>query len=462
MSTDMAAPPAIVQPASLPGKPFQGDVWLGIARRAARSRAALLCAALLALVTAGCGKKAAEDTPTALVTVQVSHPERGAIAQHVLSDAVLSPLAQAALSPRISAPVRRFYVQRGSPVKAGQLLATLENRDLEAAAVDTRGTYTAAEAAFTSTSGAQVPEETQRAQLDVAQAKATRDLDSSIADARQKLFDQGAIPGRDLDTARATLVQAQAAYDVAVKHLSALEAVSRKATLQQSEGAMLSAKGRYLGAEAQVSYSEVHSPINGVVTERPVFEGETAAAGTPLITVMDTTALLAKVHLAQSTAQLLKVGDQASVTLPGVADPLPARVSLVSPALDPGSTTLEVWLRLDNRGGQYKVGTPVRTSVSGHTVPNALLVPASALLTATDGSKYLMLMGSDKAAHKRPVKVGIVDGDHAQILDGLAVSDSVITDGAYGIDDGTKVQVGEAGGSDDGKPSPESTKKGDE
>ncbi len=412
-----------------------------------------VAALLLVLVAAGCGKKAAGDAPSVLVTVQVTHPKRGEISQHIVSDAVLSPLAQAALSPRISAPVRRFYVQRGSTVKAGQLLATLEDRDLQAAEVDTKGSYTAAEAAYSSTSGAQVPEETERSRLDVAQAKATRDLDASIVDARRKLFDQGAIAGRDLDTARATLVQAQAAYDLAVQHLSALQAVSRKATLAQSEGAMLSAKGKYLGAEAQVAYAELRSPIAGIVTERPLFAGETAAAGTPLITVMDTTALLAKVHLAQNAAQLLKAGDAATVMVPGVAEPVPARVTLVSPALDPGSTTLEVWLRLDNRGSRYKVGTPVRTIVSGNTITNALLVPSAALFTAEDGSKYVMLLGSDNAAHKRAVKVGITDGGNAQILDGLAASDAVIAGGAYGIDDGTRVQVGEAGDKDDAKPS---------
>ncbi len=403
--------------------------------------AALSTAILLAVIAAGCSKQAAHDTPDELVTVQVAHPTRATISEHIVSDAVLLPLAQAALSPRISAPVHRFYVQRGSSVKAGQLLATLEDRDLEAAAMDTKGSYTAAQAAFNSTSGAQVPEETERSHLDVAQAKATRDLDASIVDARQKLFDQGAIAGRELDTARATLVQAQAALDLAEQHLSSLEAVSRKATLAQSQGAMLSAQGKYLGAEAQVSYAEIHSPISGVVTDRPLFAGETAAAGTPLLTIMDTTALLAKLHLAQRTAQLLKVGDQASVTLPGVADPVPARVSLVSPALDPGSTTLEVWLQLDNREGHYKVGTPVHTSVAAHTTANALIVPAAALLTAQDGAKYVMLLGPGSTARKQPVKVGITDGDQVEILDGLAVSDTVITGGAYGLDDGAKVQV---------------------
>jgi HlyD family secretion protein len=408
--------------------------------------AALSTVILLAVTTAGCTRQPAHNNPDVLVTVQVAHPTRATISDRILSDAVLSPLAQAALSPRISAPVHRFYVQRGSSVKAGQLLATLEDRDLEAAAMDTRGSYTAAQAAFTSTSGAQLPEETERSRLDVAQARATRDLDASIVDARQKLFDQGAIAGRELDTARATLVQAQAAFDLAQQHLSSLEAVSRKATLAQSQGALLSAQGKYLGAQAQVSYAEIHSPISGVVTDRPLFAGETAAAGTPLLTIMDTTALLAKLHLAQRTAQLLKVGDQGSVTLPGVAEPVPARVSLVSPALDPGSTTLEVWLLLDNRAGHYKVGTPVRTSVAARTTANALIVPAAALLTAQDGSKYVMLLAADSTARKRVVKIGITDGDQIEILDGLAVSDTVITSGDYGIDDGTRVQVGAAGG----------------
>lgn len=407
-------------------------------------------ALLLALAAWGCGKPAPEDTPAVLVSVQVAHPEHGAISEHILSDAVLSPLAQAALSPRISAPVRRFYVQRGSRVKEGELLATLENRDLLAAAVDTQGTYTAAEAAYDSTKGAQVPEETQRAQLDAAQARATRDLDASIAAARQKLFDQGAIPGRDLDTAKATLMQAQAAFDIATAHVTALNAVSRKATLQQSEGSLLSAKGKYLGAQAQVSFAEIRSPIAGVVTDRALFAGETVAAGSPLVTVMDTTALLAKVHLAQSAAQQVKQGDAATVTIPGMETPVDARVVLVSPALDPGSTTLEVWVRLENRDGKLKVGTPVHTSVTGTTVKDAMLVPAPALLSAPDGSKYVMLLGLDGAAHKRAVKVGIVDGNSAQIVAGLAVSDTVITDGGYGLDDGTKVKVGAA---EDEKPS---------
>ena len=243
----------------------------------------LLCAVSQALLT-GCSKPEATATP--VVTVQAEHPEQGDIAQHIPVSAVLAPLAQAAISPKITAPVRRFYVQRGSHVKAGQLLAVLENRDLTAAALDNRGTYTAAQAVYATATKAQVPEEFQKAQLDVQQTKANLDLNQSIVTARKQLFAEGAIPGRDLDTALAALVQAQGAYDAAAKHLESMKQVSREASLQQAQGQLSSAKGKYLGAEAQVAYSEIRSPIAGAVTDRPLFAGETAAAGAPLLTVM--------------------------------------------------------------------------------------------------------------------------------------------------------------------------------
>ena len=412
-------------------------------------RLTLVCAgSLAALLSAGCKK---ETTPEPEVTVQAEHPEQGSISEHIVADAVLTPLAQAAIEPKITAPVRKFYVQRGAHVKEGELLATLENNDLAAAAMDNKGSYLAAQAAFDTATKAQVPEDAQKAELDYAQAKANLDLNQSIVNSRKQLFAEGAIPGRDLDTAQAALVQAQAAYDAAAKHLEGMKSVSHEAALKAAQGQLTSAEGKFKGAEAQVNYSEIRSPINGVVTDRPLFAGETAAAGAALITVMDTSALIAKTHVGQRLAQQMKVGDAATVTVPGVDDPVPAKVSLISPALDPGSTTVEVWLRVENKKGEYKVGTPVKVSITGSTAAQALKVPVAAIVTAQDGSKSVMVVGSDNVAHRKAVSVGITDGDDIQILSGVTTTDTVITGGAYGLDDGTKVKVGPAD-SDDAKP----------
>jgi HlyD family secretion protein len=396
-------------------------------------------------------KKSTEDTPQPVVTVEAGHPEIGDISEHVVADATLSPLAQAAISPKITAPVRSFYVQRGSRVKEGQLLAVLENRDLSAQALDNKGQYTSAQAAYTMQTKAQVPEDYAKAELDLAQAKAQLDLQSEIVTSRRKLFEQGAIPGRDLDTAVAALAQAQAAYDAARNHLNSLKSVSREASLQVAQGQLSSAQGKYEAAEAQVSYSEIRSPISGVVTDRPLFPGETANTGSPLITVMDTSSLLAKVHLSQIVAQRLSLGDDASVSIPGVDDPVTGKVTLISPALDPGSTTVEAWIKIDNSAAKYKAGTPVRVSIAGRTIARAVKIPLSAVLTSEDGTKSVMIVHGDGTAHKVAVQTGINDGEDVQVTQGLNGSEMVVTRGAYGLSDGSKVTVGKPGAEGDDK-----------
>jgi len=377
--------------------------------------------------------------------VQAVHPQKGEISEEIVADATLAPLAQAAISPKVTAPVKKFYVQRGSRVKAGELLVTLENNDLAAAALDNKGAFDAAQGTYDIATGATVPEDAEKARLDLAQATANLNLAQSIVDSRTQLFSQGAIPGRDLDSAKAALVQAKAAYDIAKQHSESMQKISHKAALESAEGQLTSAKAKYMGAQAQLSYTEIRSPISGVVTDRPLFAGETAAAGTPVITVMDTSALLAKLHISQIQAQQLKLGAPASITVRGLDEPLPAKVSLISPALDPGSTTVEVWLRVENPKGALKTGTPVRTTITGRTAENALTLPQEAIQTGPDGvSKFVLVIAPDGSATKKAVTLGITNAESAQILSGVTAADNVITTGGYGLDEGTKVKVGAA------------------
>jgi HlyD family secretion protein len=396
------------------------------------------------LLQNGC-KKADDTAEKPVVTVQAVHPETGSITEEIDADATLAPVAQAAILPKVTAPVRKFYVQRGSHVKAGQLVATLENEDLAAAAMDNKGNFDAAQGAYAAATQSAVPEEQTRSRLDLEQAKAILDLDNSILEARKQLLSQGAIPGRDYDTARTTALQAQAAYDIAKQKYEALSKVGTSASLESAKGQLASAKGKYLGAAAQLSYTEIKTPISGVVTDRPLFAGETAAAGTPVVTVMDTSFMIAKLHIAQMQAQRLSVGSPATITVPGVEEPIDAKVSLISPALDTGSTTVEVWLRVPNPKGNLKAGTTVHATLKGRTVENALLIPTEAVQRSPEGAgKIVMVIGPDGAAAKRNVTVGIQTAESAQILSGLKPSDMVITTGGYGLDEGTKVKVGPA------------------
>ena len=400
-----------------------------------------LMAFLVLLASLGCRKKA-EDAPEVSVTVQAGHPVVAPISEEIAADAILAPLSQAAISPRISAPIRAEYVQRGAHVRKGQLLISLEDRDLQGSALDSKGALTAAQASYTATTNATIPEELRKAQGDAEQSRVASDVAARTAQERKKLFEQGALSGRDVDTSYAAAVQAKTAYDAARKHLDSITQTTRVTEKQSAEGQLTSAKGKLENAQAQAAYANLRSPINGVVTDRPLFAGETASSGTPVITIMDTSSLLAKLHLAQATAQKLSPGHKAEISVPGMDDPLEATVSFISPALDPGSTTVEVWLKLPNGNGHLKVGTPVHAVILGATIEHALQVPSGAILPAQDGGTAVMLIGADGAAHKRVVRVGIRTAEAVQIISGITANDTVVTGGGYGLDDGTKVTVG--------------------
>jgi HlyD family secretion protein len=199
------------------------------------------------------------------------------------------------------------------------------------------------------------------------------------------LFKEGALPRKDFDQATVGLTQARAQYELAKKHLDALNAVVKQQELKSLKGQLSSAHGKYLGAKAQLSYSEIRSPIDGYVTERPLYPGDVPAPGSPIMIVMDMSRVTARAHIPQTDAALLKLGDNAMITQPGM-DPVDGKVSLIGPALDPNSTTVEVWVEAKNPQQKLKPGSSVRVSMVAKSVANALVVPASALLTGADGS----------------------------------------------------------------------------
>ena len=330
-------------------------------------------------------------------------------------------------------------------MRRNQLLVSLDDRDLKGSALDSSGALASAQANYRATTQTTIPEEVKKAELDATQLQAALDVALRTARERQGLYKQGALSGREADAAYAGQVQAQAAYDAARQHAVLLEQTNRLTDQQSAQGQLTSAQGRLENARAQVSFAELRSPIDGVVTDRPLFPGETAAAGTPVITVMDTSSLLAKLHVAQTSAQKLRLGHAAKVMVPGMEDPINATVSLISPALDPGSTTVEVWLKLPNSDGLLKVGTPVHAVLQGTTVSSAVRLPAGAIVPADDGSTNVETVQPDGTTRMQPVKVGIRTAETVQILSGVSASDSVVTDGGYGLDNGTRVTVGKPG-----------------
>jgi HlyD family secretion protein len=373
-------------------------------------------ATLIPAVHALCGcssQKESEPQPT--VTVQVATAEKKAIQSTVTADAILYPRDQAAIVPRINAPVKKFYVDKGSRVHAGQLLAELEDTDLQGALTENAGGYQQAEAAYQTAVA--------KARQDATVAKEEFDQQKKVYESRQALYKQGAVSAKDVADAQIALTQAQGQYEAAQKQYD----------LRAAEGQLNAAKGKNASAAAQLSYTRIVSPINGVVTDRPFYPGETAPSGSPVLTVMDLSQVIARAHVAQQEAAELKIGDAAIISVPDQDINIPGKVSLVSPALDANSTTVEIWVQAANPQGKLKAGSSVRVSIVSETVPDASVVPVTALLGGSEGTSVITL-DSSNVPHKQTVKVGIRNDTDAQILEGLKEGDRVVTIGAFELD----------------------------
>jgi len=404
----------------------------------------LFCAiAAILCVASGCRKDEKEKEP--VVSVQTTPARRAPISQMISAEAVVYPLEQATIAPKITSTIKRFHVQRSTRVKKGQLLVELENSDLSGAALASKGDFKQADATYVNTVNASLPQQIQKAELDAAATKAAFDAQQKVYDSRKELFQQGALPRRELDLAEVALLQARSQNEQAQKQLADLRRVGQEQGLKAAQGTRESAQGRMLAAQAQLSYSEIRSPIDGVVTDRPLYEGDLANANQPILIVMNTSRLIAKAHIPQSEAAVLKVGNPAEVKIPGLDEPIKGHVSLVSPALDPGSTTIEVWVEASKPDPALKPGMSVELSMTAKMVKDALVIPTAAVFKNSEGADYVLIAGSDEKAHQKTVRLGIRNSDLTQIASGINPGDPVITTGGYAVPEGTQIKIAKPG-----------------
>jgi HlyD family secretion protein len=404
--------------------------------------AVILAAA--SLLVGGC-HRGGEQEQSPVVTVDVAPVTLAKIQDTVRADGIVYARQQAAIVPKISAPIAKRLVERGARVRAGQLLLELENKDLAGAALKGQAAYEAAQATYENTSRATVPEEQQKAQLDVNAAKAELDAAQKNYESRQELLKQGAISEKDVNDSRVAFSQAQTAYETATKRLQDLQSFARDQELKVAAAQRDTAKGDADSAQAQLSYSRITSPIDGVVTDVPYYPGEMPQAGAPVVTVMDVSQVIAKTHVSQLEASRLAVGDAANLIGPDNV-PIPGKISIVSPALDATNTTVEVWVQAANGQAALRPGMSVRVEMISKTVPDALVIPTAAIVTSPSGSTYTIVVDNENTPHIRKVSVGIKNNRQAQVTDGLSSGERVATTGAFELfkmepDDLKKVKV---------------------
>lgn len=412
--------------------------------------AALLTAAL-PLTACSAGNSVSDATPVPVVQTETARMQP--LEETLQAQGILYPIQQISLSPKVSAPVEKFYVNRGARVHKGELLAVLANKDLQAGVVSARGSYDQARANYESTTTSTLPEEMQNAEAAVQDAQKALDQQQRLYQSETNLYNQGAIARKQLEATGVALTAAKNAWRMAQKHLQNFQTSGARQQQQAAKGQMEAAQGQYLSAQAQLGYTEIRSPIDGSVADRSVWPGDIAPAGTPLFIIVDIARVVLRIHIPQGQAAQLHIGAPATLSVPGLQSTVPAKVSIISPALDPNSTTVEVWLVADNPDRRLAPGSSVGASIVVRKIPSALVVPESAVLVNDQGQARVMTLGPDNLAHDHPIVTGIRNNGLVQILSGLRAGDPVIVSGNFGLPDKSRVkpQPADAGNSTGGQ-----------
>jgi RND family efflux transporter MFP subunit len=318
----------------------------------------------------------AEPEVKPLVTVKVAKAVAGALDQSLTVPATIFPREKANITSALTAPIRALHARKGDHVVKGQVLAQLEDRDL----IAQRGEATAA--------------------VHAAQV---------LRDRRQQLFQQGAIPERDLLTVQTDLAQSKARLD---------------------------------RIDAQLHFTELRSPFAGSITEQFLYAGDMVKPDAPVFTVADMSVAVARAQVPETEVVAVQRGQAASFASEAAGDqPLPGKVIMVNQAVDPARRTVEVWCELPNTDGRLRDGVFGHVSIVTGRPTRRVLVPRAAVQASEGASEGTVFVVDEKSvAHKRDVKLRGGDADRIAV-EGVTAGETVVVAAGYGLPDGTTVKV---------------------
>lgn len=333
-------------------------------------------AGLLGLLAA-CSSPQEEPKAAPLVTVTVATAEVADVQASVRAPGLVHPRQQASVAARITAPIHELLVSKGQRVAQGALLARLDSRDLVA-------------------------------QRDDALA-ATRQAEA-LADRRKRLFDEGAIPQRDLLAAETELAQLKARLEV---------------------------------SSTQLAFSEIRSPFAGSITEQLLYPGDMAQPGSPIFTVTDIAVAVARAQVPQGDAAALASGQACSFASEDISGGVPeGRITVVNRAVDAVRRTVEAWCEIPNGSGRLLPGTFGEVRIATGALRKSVVVPTGAVQLEEGSHKgVVFVVDAAKIAHRRDVEGGLVGDGKMEIRSGLKAGEVVVVEGSYALPDGTAVRL---------------------
>src|SRR2546423_10973256 len=389
-------------------------------------------------------KTEAEAEVIPVVSVKVAKAEKGSIAAPVVAVGTIWPREKADVGAKISAQIKKMALLKNKVVRAGEVIAVLESRDLQAQRAEAVAALNQARAEERSLVTGTIPKTNAEDQEALTDARAKVKNARALYERRRRLFEQGGISQKDLEGSQLDLTRAEDEL-----RLQEQTVALRGRSLNPNDRALAAAKTaeaeQHLATlDAQLSYATIRSPMTGIVTDQYQYEGEFAAAGGKLVTIADTSTVIVKAPFSDTAAAQLKAGDAASVVPTDTsAEEMKGQITLLSRSSDSTNRTVEVWVTLANGAGRLRANGAAQVTVAANSKSDAIIVPASAItLEATNANEgTVMVVDAQNVAHETKVTVGIRAADKIEIVEGLQGGEVVVVEGNFALPDGTKVEI---------------------
>ena len=420
----------------------------------ARQRNAVLIIAVIAVIIFGLtiliiwrwkkSKVETEAEATPVVSVKVAKAERGNIAAQFVAVGTIWPREKADVGAKVSAQIKKMALLKNKVVRAGEVIAVLESRDLQAQRAEAVAALNQSRAEERSLVTGTIPKTNAEDQKALNDARAKVNNARRLYERRRTLYEQGGISLKDVEAAQLDLTTAEDEL-----RLQEQTVALRGRSLNPNDRALAAAKTaqaqQHLATlDAQLSYATIRSPLTGIVTDQYQYEGEFASAGGKLVTIADTSTVIVKTPFADTAAAALKAGDPATVVPTDTsAEEMKGQITLLSRSSDPTNRTVEVWVTLANGAGKLRANGAAQVTVMANSKEDAIVVPASAVtLEASNADEgTVMIVDKQNVARERKVTVGIRSGDKIEITEGLQEGDTVVVEGNFALPDGTKVEI---------------------
>ncbi len=387
---------------------------------------------------------AATSENEVVVSVRTAQAEKQTVSSEVSAVGTIFPARQAVVSSNSSGQIKGLRILKDALVRKGELLATINTSDLEAQKREAESALKEAKLNVQTLSKSTIPQADIQAAKDLRDARANVENARNLYDRRKILYDKGGIALKDLEAAQLSLTQAENNLKFLDNSKNLRTKTSNPLDLQTAQAKVQQAEQRINTLQNQINLAEIRAPVSGFVIEQTQFDGEYATAGGKILTIADTSEVIVKASFSDTVIPNLKEGDAVAIYPNDLAgERMSGKVSLISRSTDPANRATEVWINLGNGTGRLRTGGAANVVISQDTQTNAIVVPNTAVVLDAANEKTGVVMVVDKlnVAHETKVEIGVRTNDVTQITAGLNGGETVITEGNYGLPDGTKVEI---------------------